>query len=175
MLERESDKPTATRLLPMILRAFGVMDMVAFIAVVMPLTWIENGHQWAGLGTFPDAPVAVYLARSASLMYGLHGLFLFLLATDTVRYEKLIRWIAGVTVIHGTFMLTIDLVAQMPLWWTIVEGPAFSLTGIVVLAAQRWEGQSARGATRRASAPLHDADSGLGDAITASADVQAKN
>jgi len=116
------------------------MDMVAFIAVAMPIAWIETVHQWAGMGSFPDAPVAGYLARSASLMYGLHGMVLFLLATDTVRYRKLIRWIAGMTVLHGGFMLTIDLVEQMPLWWTIVEGPAFSLTGIVILVAQRFAG-----------------------------------
>ena len=102
------------------------------------MAWIETGHQWAGLGSFPDAPVAGYLARSASLMYGLHGLLLFLLATDTVLYRKLIRWIAGMTVLHGGFMLTIDVVEHMPLWWTIVEGPAFSLTGIVILVAQRY-------------------------------------
>jgi hypothetical protein len=114
------------------------MDMLAFIAVAMPMAWIETGHQWAGLGSFPDAPVAGYLARSASLLYGLHGMLLFLLATDTVGYRKLIRWIAGMTVLHGGFMLTIDLVEQMPLWWTMVEGPAFSLTGVAILVAQRF-------------------------------------
>jgi hypothetical protein len=138
MLKRDPDKRSKTCPLQVVLRTFGVMDMVAFIAVVMPTAWMQTGHQWAGLGDFPDAPVAAYLARSGSLMYGLHGLFLFLLATDTVRYEKLIRWVAGVTVLHGAGMLTIDLVEQMPLWWTMVEGPAFSLTGIVVLATQRF-------------------------------------
>jgi len=137
MLKRDPAQRTSNLPLRVVLRAFGVMDMVAFIAVVMPTAWIETGHQWTGLGAFPEAPVAAYLARSASMMYGLHGLFLVLLSTDTVRYEKLIRWIAGLTVLHGGFMLAIDLVEQMPLWWTVVEGPAFSLTGVVVLAAQR--------------------------------------
>ena len=137
MLERDPSKRTSSHSLRVILRAFGVMDMLAFIAVAMPMAWIETGHQWAGLGSFPDAPVAGYLARSASLMYGLHGMLLFLPATDTERYRKLIRWIAGITVLHGAFMLTIDLVEHMPLWWTIVEGPAFSLTGVVILVTQR--------------------------------------
>lgn len=137
MLKHDPAKQTSARSLPLILRAFGAMDMLAFIAVAMPTAWIENGHQWVGLGAFPDAPVAGYLARSASMMYGLHGVFLFLLATDTVRYGKLIRWVAGITVLHGGVMFAIDLFEQMPLWWTLVEGPAFSLTGIVVLAAQR--------------------------------------
>ena len=137
MLKRDLNPNTAARPLVMILRAFGVMDMLAFIAVVMPAAWIENGHLWAGLGAFPEEPVAGYLARSASMMYGLHGVVLFLLSTDTQRYEKLIRWIAGVTVIHGGVMFAIDVVEQMPFWWTSVEGPAFSLTGIMILVAQR--------------------------------------
>ncbi len=140
MLTRESAIRSTPSTLQVILRTFGIMDMVAFIAVVMPVQWMQTGHQWAGLGDFPDAPVAAYLARSGSLMYGLHGIFLCLLATDTVRYEKLIRWVAAVTVLHGAAMLIIDLVEQMPLWWTIVEGPAFSLTGVIVLAAQ-WHTQ----------------------------------
>jgi len=138
MLKRHPHKRTSTRSLRVILRAFGVVDMLAFIAVAMPIAWIETGHRWAGLGEFPAVAVAAYLARSASLMYGLHGMLLFLLATDTVRYGKLIRWIGGMTVFHGGFMLTIDLVEQMPLWWILVEGPAFSLTGVVILVAQRF-------------------------------------
>jgi len=136
MLKRDPAIQSSTLPLRAVLRTFAVMDMLAFIAVLMPLKWIENGHHWAGLGTFPEAPVAAYLARSASLMYGLHGVFLFLLSTDTLRYEKLIRWIAGITVFHGALMLAIDLVEAMPLWWTLVEGPAFSLTGVVILIAQ---------------------------------------
>ena len=138
MLKRDTDNQTSTRSLVVILRAFGVMDMLAFIAVVMPTAWIETGHQWSGLGAFPDAPIAGYLARSASLMYGLHGGLLFLLATDTARYERLIRWIAAATVFHGGIMLAIDVAQQMPLWWTLVEGPAFSITGATILVAQRF-------------------------------------
>lgn len=138
MLKRDANTKSSALPLIMTLRALGVLDMVAFIAAVMPAVWINTGHQWSGLGEFPTAPIAAYLARSASLMYGLHGVFLFLLATDTVRYAKLIRWVAAITVLHGGFMLTIDLVEQMPLWWTLVEGPGFSLTGVIILVSQRW-------------------------------------
>lgn len=138
MPKRDPPQQTSTLPLRVVLRTFAVMDMLAFMAVVMPTAWMQTGHQWAGLGEFPAAPVAAYLARSASLMYGLHGVFLFLLSMDTVRYEKLIRWIAAVTVFHGGIMLTIDVVENMPLWWTLLEGPAFSLTGVVVLIAQRF-------------------------------------
>ena len=137
MLKRDPEKRIAASSLQIVLRTFGVMDMIAFIAVVMPTAWMETGHQWAGLGAFPDVPIATYLARSGSLMYGLHGVFLFLLATDTTRYEKLIRWIAAITVAHGAAMLMIDVAARMPLWWIVVEGPAFSFTGVAIRVTQR--------------------------------------
>jgi len=68
-----SAKPASVRPLRVALRVLGVTDTLAFIAVVMPTTWIQWGHQWSGLGEFPDAPIAGYLARSASALYALHG------------------------------------------------------------------------------------------------------
>ena len=56
------------RLLVFVLRVFAVVDMLAFIAVVMPRAWIVFTHDAAGLGDFPEAPVASYLARSASAL-----------------------------------------------------------------------------------------------------------
>ncbi len=137
MLKRDPAQRSKASSLQIVLRTFGTMDMLAFVAVVMPVAWMETGHRWTGLGTFPDAPLAEYLARSGSLMYGLHGVFLWLLATDPARYEKLIHWVATITVFHGAGMLAIDVAAGMPLWWTVIEGPAFSLTGLVILISQR--------------------------------------
>lgn len=121
------------------LRVFGVIDMLAFIAVVMPTAWIQVGHRWSGLDEFPDAPVASYLARSASALYALHGLLLVYMSYDVSRYWPLIRFLARFAVAHGFVMLCIDLAVGMPTWWTAFEGPAFSGTGLIVLLAQYWE------------------------------------
>ncbi|MBI2477985.1 MAG: hypothetical protein HYV60_04860 [Planctomycetia bacterium] len=120
------------------LRVLGGIDMIAFIAVAMPIAWIRLGHQWSGLGDFPDAPIAGYLARSASALYALHGLTVVYMSFDVRRYWPLIRFLARVAIAHGIVMLGIDLAVGMPSWWTVVEGPAFAATGLIVLASQYW-------------------------------------
>ncbi|MCA9123694.1 MAG: hypothetical protein H6822_15625 [Planctomycetaceae bacterium] len=125
-------------LLVVALRCLGGLDMLAFVAVVMPTAWIEWGHRWCGLGEFPDEPIANYLARSASALYALHGLLVLYMSRDPQRYWPLIRFFARLAVAHGVVMFAIDWASEMPLWWTALEGPAFTATGLVVLATQYW-------------------------------------
>jgi hypothetical protein len=136
--EDTTAKPPSVRPLRVALRVLGVTDSLAFIAVVMPATWIEWGHQWSGLGEFPDAPIAEYLARSASALYALHGLMILYISCDVRRYWPLIRFMASIAVVHGAIMFGIDVAAGMPGWWTSFEGPAFTATGLMVLVAQYW-------------------------------------
>ncbi len=124
--------------LAILLRVLGGTDMLAFIAVLMPASWIEFGHQTTGLGDFPEAPIASYLARSASALYALHGLMIVYMSFDVQRYWHLIGFLARIAVVHGFVMLGIDLAVGMPVWWTALEGPAFAATGLIVLVAQYW-------------------------------------
>ena len=119
------------------LRTLGTIDMLAFTAVLMPASWMQLAHEFAGLGDFPNAPITGYLARSASALYALHGLIVFNMSYHVLRYWRLIRFMATMALVHGLVMLLIDLAEGMPTWWTIVEGPAFALTGAGVLAAQQ--------------------------------------
>ena len=134
----EANQAAATRPLIFALRFLGTVDMLAFIAVAMPAAWIQRGHQWSGLGDFPDAPIAAYLARSASALYALHGLMVVYMSFDVRRYWPLIRFLASIAVAHGIVMLWVDLAVGMPAWWIALEGPAFSATGLIVLLAQYW-------------------------------------
>jgi hypothetical protein len=136
--EDASAKPASVRPLRVALRVLGVTDMLAFIAVVMPTAWIQWGHQWSGLGEFPDAPIAGYLARSASALYALHGLMILYISCDVRRYWPLIRVMASIAVAHGAVMFGIDVAVGMPAWWIAFEGPAFTATGLMVLLAQYW-------------------------------------
>ncbi len=123
--------------LVVVLRLFGTLDLLAILAVLMPDEWMARGHQWLGLGELPRAPIVGYLTRSASALYALHGATILFISTDTVRYARLITFLAIVALIHGAIMLGIDLAAGMPVWWTLLEGPAIVATGTVVLALQR--------------------------------------
>lgn len=122
--------------LTIVVRVLGGIDMLAFAVVIMPKSWIEAAHVWAGLGSLPDGPVVGYLARSAALLYALHGLLIVYMSFDVARYWQLIRVFASLAIVHGLLMLGIDLAEGMPLWWRVVEAPSFAATGIVVLVAQ---------------------------------------
>ena len=137
MVETETEAARRDRFLVITLRALGTLDMLAFAAVVMPRAWIACTHEYAGLGDFPDAPIASYLARSASALYGFYGILLWYLARDVVLHRQLIVFFARMAVALGAILLTIDLVEGMPLWWTLIEGPAFALAGLSIMLVQR--------------------------------------
>jgi hypothetical protein len=133
------DDPTrraARRLLVIVLRAFGVLDLAALAAVFLPLRWMAAAHAGLGLGVMPTGPLVGYLARSASVLYALHGALVLFLSFDVRRYWRLIAFLAAAAVLHGAVMLGIDLAEGMPLWWTAGEGLGFAATGVVVLLAQ---------------------------------------
>jgi hypothetical protein len=94
-------------------------------------------HAALGMGSFPDAPVALYLARTASALYALHGAMIILVSFDVDRYWNLIRFLALAAFVHGAVILAIDLQLALPDWWRYGEGPCFAATGAIVLALQR--------------------------------------
>src|SRR5690348_18350829 len=73
-----------------LLRLTGAFEILAFIAVVMPRSWMEISHEWLGLGQMPDGPVLMFLIRQASYTYGVHGISLWVLARDVKRFRPLI-------------------------------------------------------------------------------------
>lgn len=124
------------RLLAILLRVFGGVDLLAVLAVFMPSAWMHEWHSRLGLGEFPDAPIVDYLARSTSALYALHGAMLVFISFDVQGYRRLITFLAIATIIHGMVLLGVDLSAGLPTWWTWLEGPSFSTTGVVVLWIQ---------------------------------------
>ena len=131
-----ANETNSVALLRIVLRVLGCLDMLAFAVVVMPTAWIAAAHQWSGLGEFPDAPIASYLARSASALYALHGAMVLYMSFDVRRYWSLIRLLASLALLHGVVLLGIDFAVGMPTWWLLLEGPAFAASGVLVLAAQ---------------------------------------
>ena len=128
--------PNHRRLLVIVLRVYGCVDLAALVAVVMPGEWMAAIHAAVGLGEFPEAPLVGYLTRSASALYALHGAMILFVSFDVDRYWPLITFLAIAAVIQGFVILAIDLAVGMPMPWTIIEVPSFIGTGAAVLAAQ---------------------------------------
>jgi hypothetical protein len=121
------------------LRGLGILDLLAFVPVVLPLSWIATIHSDIGLGSFPPGPIVGYLARSASAMYFVQGLLLLFVSADVARYRPVIRFLAAVAVLHGLALVMIDVAEGMPLWWTLSEGPVYSCAGVLIGILARGE------------------------------------
>jgi NADPH-dependent 7-cyano-7-deazaguanine reductase QueF-like protein len=86
-----------------------------------------------GLGTFPDASIASYLARSTSLWFASFGVLLWFVSRDVNRNSQLIQFLGWAMLAQGLFMIGIDLWEGMPTWWIAAEGPTCLALAIAIL------------------------------------------
>lgn len=111
----------------------GAGLMLATFAVFFPVSLMATLHQWLGLGSFPDAPITIYLARSTSLLYAMHGAVMLYVAWHFDRCQALVPLLGLLHVALGASMFAIDLNAGMPLYWIVGEGLPIALTGGAIL------------------------------------------
>ena len=134
LIDRETMKPKkAETVLKILFRLNALLLTSAFLTIFLPVAWMRQAHQWLGLGTFPDASITEYLARSCSMMYSVHGLVLLVVSFNLRRYWELIPLLAGVHVLMGALLLGIDIKSGMPWYWTLVEGPGILIFGCALL------------------------------------------
>ena len=120
-------------LLAAFLRLEGGIEMLAFVAAVMPHSWMAATHRWLGLGEFPASPLMDYMIRSVSFLYGLHGVLLLILATDVHRFKPLILYAAASYLLAGVVFAVVDVSNHMPWWWTVSEVGSVISLGVIFL------------------------------------------
>ena len=120
-----------------LLRLVGAFEVLAFVAVLMPRTWMEASHAWLGLGVMPDAPVLMFMIRQASYTYGMHGISLWVLASDVARFRPLVLLNAVSFLLAGPVFLLIDHTSGMPWWWTAADAACCALIGAGLLWLDR--------------------------------------
>lgn len=123
----------AEKILSWLLMITGCGLMVAFLFVLMPGSQMASIHQWLGLGEMPDAPITLYLARSTSLLYGIHGVLMFVCGRNIQKYSELVPVFGWLHVVIGLTMLAIDLSSGMPWWWTTFEGVPIAMAGLLIV------------------------------------------
>lgn len=120
---------TAQRLLAWLLYIMGGMMTAAFVAVVMPTTWMAEIAMWLGVGPLPRTPLTEYLTRSLSAIYALFGLLTLYLARHAGRYLDLIVVVGWLTVALGVVLTALDFGIGMPPLWSWGEGPPTIVAG----------------------------------------------
>ena len=125
------------RILVWLLRLAGAVEILAFIAVVMPRSWMEISHAWIGLGEMPPSPILIFMVRQASYTYGVHGLSLWLIATDVDRFRPFILFNAIAFLVAAPVFFLIDFTSGMPWWWTVSDPISCFLFGAALLILSR--------------------------------------
>ncbi len=111
-----------------LLNAVGILALLAFVAAVMPESWMVRIAKECGIEPFPSAPLTFYLARHLSLLYGFIGIGLLVLARDLERYLPLAKFLAYGTICFGALQFVTDSISSMPLGWSLWEATT-SITG----------------------------------------------
>jgi hypothetical protein len=125
------------QLLSWLLRLAGATEILAFFAVVMPRSWMEVSHTWLGLGVMPGGPLIMFMIRQASYTYGMHGVSLWVLSTDVIRFRALVVLNGIAYLLAGPIFFLIDYGSGMPWYWTVIDSLGCGFTGAAILLLTR--------------------------------------
>ncbi|MBJ43912.1 MAG: hypothetical protein CMJ80_11695 [Planctomycetaceae bacterium] len=110
-----------SRSLTTLLRVLGVVCLLALFPMLMPFEWITWTHARMGLGEFPQAPIAEYLARCTSALSAFYGGLLWVLARDVQRYRPMIVYQAAAMLLLSLTSLGIGLTVGVPVRWLLLD------------------------------------------------------
>lgn len=123
----------AQRLLAWVIRLVGLVEILAFGAVVMPREWMADAHRRMGLGELPDVAVVDTLMRQVSFTYGLHGVAMWFIAMDVARYRPLVVLAGWGYLLTGPVFVLIDVLAGLPWYWSAGNGGSCFVIGVLLL------------------------------------------
>jgi hypothetical protein len=130
------------RLQKWILWIAAAFEILAFIAVVMPRSWMEAGHTWLGMGRMPEGPLLMFMIRQASYTYGMHGVSLAVLATDLKRFRPLLL-LNGISFTAAAVVFAlIDYTSDMRWFWTVGDALGCGFFGVALLWFNRRRGNA---------------------------------
>ncbi len=140
--------PRTDRLLAWVLRLVGAMEFLAFGAAMMPRAWMEAQHAWLGLGGLPPGPVFEAVMRQVSFTYGLHGIGMWLIASDLQRYRPFVVLTTLGYLVAAPAFFAIDTAVGMPPLYVAGNGGSCLVVGalltVLLVAGRRRAAPSAK-------------------------------
>lgn len=130
---------TSQRLQALLLRLAGTVEILAFFAVIMPRAWMEPSHAWLGLGEMPQGSLIMFMIRQASYAYGMHGISLWVLASDVTRFRPLLILNGISFLLAAPVFFLIDYTSGMPWFWTVGDTLSCAFFGAALLLLNRKE------------------------------------
>lgn len=112
-------KPAAVRCLICFLRFIAVCQLLAFIAVFLPVrVWLGRWYAWLGLGPPPEVSAVLrYVIGATAFFQGAIGVWLWIMVSDPVRYRRLLIATAVIYLVAVPVFYFVDASAGLPIWW----------------------------------------------------------
>ncbi|MGI9167504.1 MAG: hypothetical protein ACR2G5_14200 [Pyrinomonadaceae bacterium] len=120
-----------------LLRLAGAFEILAFFAVVMPRSWMEVSHAWLGLGEMPSGAILMFIIRQTSYTYGMHGVSLWILASNVKRFQPLVVFNGIAFLLAAPVFFVIDYTYGMPWFWTLMDTLGCGFFGAALLLLNR--------------------------------------
>ncbi len=127
----------------------GIAQSLAVFAIFFPYAWMEEVHGWMFQEAIRDTTIFSYLTRSLSMMYVAWGVLYLYIVHDVDHYLGLLLFVGCLKVALGIGLLIVDVVAGMPWYWTLAEGPGIiGFSGVLVFLVLRRMGELKRSESR---------------------------
>lgn len=127
----------AERIVAGVQRVVGVVCTLGVAGLFLPRESMARVHEWCGLGTFPDAPITVYLARSTSALCALYGGLLILTARDVKRYRAVVAYQAWGILVVSTGVAVMCWGSGRLSWFILVDAAICWVYAVPVLILLR--------------------------------------
>jgi hypothetical protein len=129
--------PRVAPWLPNLLRFAGSVCSLAWLAVAMPVDWMNWWHDSLGLGEMPRAAIVEYLARSTAALCGLYGIVLLWISCDVPRYVGLLRLITYSVFALACASCIVMWDSGLPAWWLAGDAVANLIVTVGVVYGTR--------------------------------------
>lgn len=98
---------------------------------------MEVSHAWLGMGEMPSGPLVMFMIRQSSYTYGMHGVSLWVLASNVVRFRTLVMLNGIAYLLAAPVFFLIDLSSGMPWYWTVSDCLGCGFLGAALLLLNR--------------------------------------
>ena len=97
----------------------GSFLLLAIVPIFFPVTLMNTIHGWLGLGEMAQTPIVIYLARSTSILYAVHGAVMVYTGLKIERLWPMVMLLGVLHVAIGLTLIGVDINAGLPLYWIL--------------------------------------------------------
>lgn len=125
------------KLLKTLLWVCGIIFFISFPMMTVPWNVVENLCKWFGLPAMPADAMTVYAYRMICVLCGFIGIYFIVLATDPIRYRKLVCLTGWGLMFVGLVAIITGIMVDMKPPWYIADGGFGVLTGLLITVLYR--------------------------------------